>query len=243
MHYTFTFAHRCHTICSFNSLSLLITLGLISPAAYAARPMITDDARITDAHTCQLESWIKNNRDSNEYWALPACNPGGNLELTAGGALSSDATGSHTTALELQAKTLLKVLEPNNWGLGLSAGTVQHPQTEASGNVWYVNLPASFSFNDDRMVLHANLGWLNDQQYKRQNLTWGLGSETRLSELSWLIAETFGQNDETPFYQLGLRHWIALNRIQVDMTYGNRIGSNNYEQWFSLGLRLLSRPL
>lgn len=40
--------------------------------------MITDDARTVDAKACQVETWVKFNRDSTEYWALPACNFTGN---------------------------------------------------------------------------------------------------------------------------------------------------------------------
>ncbi len=56
-----------------------------SQTTHAARPMIVDDACIIDAKSCQLETWMKNNRDSAEYWALPARNFTGNLELTLGG--------------------------------------------------------------------------------------------------------------------------------------------------------------
>ena len=95
--------------------------------------MITDDARITDAKACQLESWVKKNRDSTEYWALPACNFTGNLELTIGGARTHDDTGTQITDLVFQGKTLFKTLETNGWGIGLDAGTVCHPQDDVEG--------------------------------------------------------------------------------------------------------------
>ncbi len=223
-------------------VELALALCTLAPAAYAARPMNTDDARITDAKACQLESWAKTNRDSTEYWALPACNFMGNLELTVGGASTHDDTGTHATDIVFQGKTLLKPLEPNSWGVGLAAGTVHHPQADVGGNDWYAYVPASFSFKNDRFVLHANLGWLREQETKHHRLTWGVGSETQLAERTWLIAETFGQNQDKPFYQMGLRHWIAPNRVQIDTTCGNRIGSNVDEPWFSIGLRLLSVP-
>jgi hypothetical protein len=69
----------------------MIALGMGIPTAHAARPMITDDARIVDTKSCQIESWVKKSHDSTEYWALPACNFTGNLELTFGGAWSNDA--------------------------------------------------------------------------------------------------------------------------------------------------------
>jgi hypothetical protein len=219
--------------------------ALASPIAHAARPMITDDARIVDAKACQLETWVKKQPDTTEYWALPACNFTGNLELTFGGARGNDAEGTRTTDVVLQGKTLFKTLEPNGWGLGLTFGGVRHPPVEAEGNLigdLYANVPASLSFKDDRLVLHANLGVLHEKEAKRYRMTWGLGSETRLIEHTWLIAEVFGQNEGKPFYQAGFRFWIVPDRVQIDTTYGDRAGQGTGERWFSIGLRLLSTP-
>jgi hypothetical protein len=54
------------------------------------------------------------------------------------------------------------------------------------------------------------------------------------------VAEAYGQNRETPYYQLGLRHWIIQNELQIDAAYGNRFNGN--EQWVTVGLRFLSAP-
>jgi hypothetical protein len=207
--------------------------------------MITDDARIVDAKACQLETWVKKNRDSTEYWTLPACNFTGNLELTFGGALGNDAEGTQTTDVVLQGKTLFKPLETNGWGIGLAVGTVRHPAINTDRNLigdLYSYVPASFSFKENRFVLLTNFGWLHEKETNRHRMTWGLGSETQLAKRTWLIAETFGQHQGKPFFQVGFRHWIMLNRIQIDTTYGSRFGTGSEEQWFSIGLRLLSPP-
>jgi hypothetical protein len=218
----------------------------ISPAVHAARPMITDDARITDAKACQLETWVQSGRNSTEYWALPSCNFTGNLELTFGGARTRADGTTRTTDVMFQGKTLFKTLEPNGWSWGLAAGNARHPDTHIGsgpiGNL-YAYVPASFSFRDDRVLLHTNLGWLRDKGvgHHRHRMTWGIGSEAQLTERTWLIAETFGQGQGRPFFQAGFRYWLKQDRIQVDTTYGNRFGSGNTEErWFSIGLRLLS---
>lgn len=216
-------------------------LCLLMPCAQAARPMITDDARITDAKSCQLESWIRNTPHSTEYWALPACNFTGNLELTAGGARTHAEADTYLSDFVLQGKTVLKALEPDGWGVGLTAGTVSHRHVRNAGRDWYATVPASFSFQDDRVVLHTNLGWLREQANRTQ-LTWGMGTEIALDQNSWLIAETFGQDQGKPNYQLGLRRWLLPGRVQVDATYGKRLGGNTDERWFSIGLRVLSAP-
>jgi hypothetical protein len=222
---------------------------LLAPDAHAARPMITDDARTVDAKACQVESWVRNNRESTEYWALPACNFTGNLELTFGGARTHDRSDEHlgtrTTDVVLQGKTVFKPLAPNGWAVGLVAGNLRRPQVHTDSSLigdLYAYVPASFSFRDDRIVLHTNLGVLHEKEERRNRMTWGLGSESQLSERAWLIAETFGQNQGKPFYQLGIRYWIVPNHVQVDTTFGNRFGHDTTERWISIGLRLLSLP-
>ena len=94
------------------ALTLALTFVLRLPTAHAARPLITDDARLVDAKACQVESWVRTNKDSKEYWALPACNFTGNLELTFGGARTSEATGTRTTDIMLQGKPCSKHWNP-----------------------------------------------------------------------------------------------------------------------------------
>jgi hypothetical protein len=221
-------------------LVLPLAAVLAASTAQAARPMITDDARIVDDKACQLESWVKKNPDSTETWALPACNFTGNLELTLGGAITREGDRTQTTDVLVQGKALFKTMDPNGWGIGLAAGTVRHPLADARD--WYAYVPTSFSFRNDAVVVHTNLGWLREGETRRDRLTWGLGTEAQLTERTWLIAETFGQNQGKPFHQLGLRYWLVPDRVQLDTTYGNRNGGGNGERWFSIGLRLLSVP-
>ena len=91
---------------------LLLPLALLfAMPAQAARPMISDDARLTDAGACQVESWAHLHGKEREFWALPACNPGGIFELTLGGALAFSDGQRQSSAFVVQGKTLLKPLE------------------------------------------------------------------------------------------------------------------------------------
>lgn len=224
--------------------ALLATLLISPPAAHAARPMITDDARTVDAYACQVESWVRTNRGSREYWALPACNVTGNLELTLGGARISDATGSETSDVILQGKTLLKPLETNGYGVAFAAGYGAHPAAQngrALGDPYFY-VPVSFSFADDRVVLHTNAGAKHIRDEGRARATWGLGSETMITPRVYLIAETFGETRANASYQFGVRFWIVPNHVQIDTTYGNQYGNKPDARWFSVGLLLLSVP-
>lgn len=221
-------------------LPLFATAALLAGHAHAARPMNTDDARIVDAKACQLESWIKHPKGRTEFWAQPACNFSGNLELTMGAALTNEYGATHNSARLLQAKTLFRPLQTNDWGTGLAVGVQRDPRRGVgSGHEFYAYVPTSFSLRDDAVVLHTNVGWLRGQGTQRNRFTWGLGSEIQLNSQTWLIAETYGEGSDKPLLQLGLRHWLVPDRVQIDATYGNRIGEGS-QRWFSLGLRLLT---
>ena len=219
---------------------------LYAANAEAARPMYTDDARIVDPGSCQVESWIRDNRDSTEYWALPACNPLGLLELTYGGAGTRfDGESTVFTDNILQAKSIFKPLEANGWGWGVALGTDRHLHRDAA-NGWpgdvYAYIPASFSFNDDAQVLHLNAGFVNRRDIDKYVGTWGIGAEIQVREELYFIPEVYGNDRGRPFVQVGMRYWIVKDRVQMDATVGNRLDSNTEERWFSLGLRVLSPP-
>lgn len=222
------------------SVPFLLLVGASS--AHAARPMITDDARLTDEGACQVESWAHIHGNQHEFWALPACNPGGNLEFTLGGALAYDGNRPESGAAVIQLKTLFKPLETNGYGMGLAAGYATQPGSAHSGNPYFY-VPVSFSLLDDRVVFHTNLGYTRERENQENRLTWGLGSETQLTDRTWLIAESYGQDKGHPFFQVGIRHWIVPNRMQIDTTYGSQFGAINDQHWFSIGLRLISPRL
>ena len=125
----------------------------------------------------------------------------------------------------LQGKTLFRPMDTNGWGTGLAVGAIKHPGDGRSVSELYAYVPTSFSFYNDKFFLHTNVGVLHNQGTSTTRVTWGLGSETQLAEHTWLIAETFQQQEGRPFYQAGIRHWIVPNRVQIDATMGNRFGS------------------
>ncbi|MDR1367125.1 MAG: hypothetical protein LBJ76_00205 [Candidatus Accumulibacter sp.] len=206
--------------------------------------MNTDDARVVDSKACQIETWTKRTPSGTEHWALPACNFTGNLEMTLGGVRGKN-DGIWNTATVLQGKVLFKSLETGAWAWGLVFGNAHRSKAHASAELSserYAYIPASFSFRDKRFILHTNIGWLREKAGHKDRMSWGIGSETQLTKSTWLVAETFGQNRGKPFYQIGLRHWLIPEHVQIDATYGDRIDGVTGERWFSVGLRLLSVP-
>jgi hypothetical protein len=227
--------------------SLTALCLLLAHPSYAARPFITDDARVVDAGACQLEAWRKFNRDGHESWAFPACNFTGNLEFTLGANQIDVADEDRKTHdYYLQGKTLFKPLQPNGYGIGLVAGVVFRRDTieeEKTLHNLYSYIPVSFSFRDDLLVVHTNLGVLHDRSEHRGFLTYGVGGELEMTKKIYGIGEVYGNHDVSLSYQVGVRYWVVPNRWQFDVTYGEQRNNEDFDgRWFTVGLRLISPP-
>jgi hypothetical protein len=218
---------------------VLLLLLLASGPAQAARPFVTDDARIVDQGGCQVETFVKDQRrfDEREFWFLPACNPWG-AELTLGYARVDSTPFGDTSTTVMQAKTLLKPLATNGAGFALTLGTLANDRFSP-----YVNGIGSFSFADDRVVVHSNVGAIRDQtradEPSRSRWTWGIGAEILLwAPRLYGIVETYGMRAEKPTAHTGLRIWIVPNRVQVDTTVGLQNASPE-RRFGTVGLRVL----
>ena len=220
-------------------IALMLT-GLLIGSAHAARPMITDDARIVDPGACQIEAWTRHDRGgAQENWALPGCNPTGNLEITLGGAALRpplDAPGQ--SVHQLQFKSILRPLTPGDWGWGIAVGGVDRTQ-EPGGLQPYFYLPITVASAGDQALLHLNLGAQRTVRGSASAL-WGIGTEVTIFPKLLLIAESFGTSGQSAQGQVGLRIWIIPNRVQIDTTWGGAMTGGGH--WFTIGLRLLSPP-
>ena len=219
-----------------------VLTAISSGPAWSARPFVTDDARLTTAGSCQLETWTRVYRDSTEFWALPACNPGGNFEMTVGGgrALYDDQDRSPNSDYVFQVKTLLRKLEPDEIGVGFAAGTVRHPAVNPGPNLMgntYVYVPVSISLANDQWVLHLNSGWLREHITSRNRATWGVGTEWNISERVTWMAEAFGDSHPNTYWQAGGRFSLIPQLLQIDTTIGQSAGGENTSRWLSFGLR------
>jgi hypothetical protein len=196
-------------------------LCFAAPLCHAARPFVTDDARVVDPDHCQLETFYKEQRaySGYEFWFLPACNKL-DVEWTIGG---NRIEGENN--LIVQGKKLLKPLETGGYGLALTLGAFE-------GDA-YLNGIASFSFLRDWSVVHTNVGYLQNRA------TWGIGLEQLLlPPRLYAILEGYGERGEKPTLHAGLRFWVVPNRFQIDSTYGTQ-QSDPVRRFYSVGLRFL----
>lgn len=218
---------------------LLCSFAALQPV-HAGSPLVVDDASIVDPGTCQLETWLAFEPHRREAWFLPACNVGGNLELTFG-ARDANQTGATGVAWTAQAKTVFRPLQPDDWGIGVAVGTLQGRGGQAYTRNWYGYVPVSRSFRNDAFVLHVNLGWQGGQRSDASGATWGIGSETLLTSGSWLLAEISSEQHGATEYQIGIRHNLGSDRMQMFVAFADQLGSTP-ERRFSIGLRLQSKP-
>lgn len=217
---------------------LAIALAAAVGSAHAGRPLDTEDATILDEGWCQLESWVFGSRSTTRYWLVPACSPFGNLELQLGYAREQpdDAPG-HNDYL-LQAKTLLKPLEPNEWGFGLSASAVRAGGGEDRTWGYTALFIASRSLADDRVRLHGNAGALYTQRTRRTSGLWGLAGEFDVTERVTVLGEVVGVSGEGRLAQVGGRVWLVPERVSLDGTVGRSDFSGSTETIFTFGIYL-----
>ena len=223
-------------------LILIIGFNTFS-VAQAARPMMTDDARIVDPKSCQLESWVRDSKHMTEYWAQPGCNVGQNAEITIGGSLEGE-NGHSSFANEIyQIKSIIRPIDINQTGYSIALGNARDPKRTMNKVIqdWYLNVPISYPYND-RLVIHTNLGVTHLTDERTEKINWGLSSEYNYTERVDLISEVFNQSSNSTYFQFGLRYWLIKNRAQIDTTYMNSFNHINEDQSFSVGLRLLSLP-
>lgn len=157
-------------------LAFLCLSSLLPTVAWTGRPLFTDDAGLTEGRACQLEAWWQGSENTHEWWALPACNPFGNFELTAGlTALKPDGADRVQSYL-VQGKTLVRPLEIGSYGFGVAFGITRPDQGRGGSDYAYV--PLSILLSTGATVVHANLGWLRDRALDANRTTWGSGSNT-----------------------------------------------------------------
>jgi hypothetical protein len=234
------------------SLSKIITATCLSvgvffaPQVFAARPLNTDDANVVDPQSCQDESWVKKSKTSIERWIVPGCNFFGDTEISFGANFQSDTGATSSQYHLMQAKKRWRVLEPGDWGISSTLGTLKRSGTTPTDTVndVYLNVPITWSLGQERFA-HLNIGWVKHQAQGYGAKTWGLAFEQAFNSHVVGILETYGEEKQSTKYQVGLRFWVIPQRVQLDTTLGNVWGStsNPAQRWVSVGLRLLSPPL
>lgn len=212
----------------------LVAVAMLPFDTRAAASLMVDDAAITDAGRCQLESWARHTDAGAEWSAVPACtftDTEWSLGLSHQHAVSS-------TQWALGAKRVLRDIDQRRWGLALSAG-VGNDWHHLRGDDWGINVPLTLALGaSDRTLLHLNLGWARTAGARGR--TDGIGLEIVTAPQWSLLAETARGTTRQRSSQFGVRHELWRG-ASVDLLAG-RVHHQRDGHWITLGFNLASAP-
>ena len=224
-----------------NRSARLVTSLLFAAAssANAAQPLVTDDAAIVAPKTCQLEAWARSAHDGREYWAQPACNFTGNLELSVGVARARPDASEPSSMVQLQAKTVLVSSAERTWSIGMLAGGGRDtgaPHGNSAFQVYFARALASWYPRSD-LEIDLNLGAANANGSGTFTLA-GAAIQYAIISNVQLLAEAFRDVPGRGKYQVGARYIIVPDRLEAFVSYGNRF-NGSADQWSAiLGIRV-----
>lgn len=201
----------------------------ISPAANAARPLVTDDAGILEAGECEIETFVERSRVRGEPAYLggfvqPGCGIGLRTQLSLIGARTDGAPA--TTQAGFAGKTAL--IAPTESGAGLTIGysvewSRPNGQSLRSDTGLLIAI-ATFPLKQNWLA-HVNAGWQRIQQSRENTLFWGLAVEresagdTRLD----LMAETYRDGEASPWFAVGARYRAIDQRLSINGSIADQI--------------------
>src|SRR5699024_992077 len=149
----------------FMHMAAAVGLMLMFADAQAGRPMEVDDAGIVGAGACELEAWSEHRRHSNSYWAVPACNVTGNLEIGLGAAIDDHRHGTVKTAV-MEVKSVVAEGLGGHSDMALALAFERGHFRGERENEWHLNLPITTFFASERLAWHNNLGTLYAEDEK-----------------------------------------------------------------------------
>jgi hypothetical protein len=218
---------------------VLAAAATTCPPAQAGRPLVTDDASLVKPGTCETEAWATHRSGQDEYWAVPHCAAGA-WELAAGiNRLRPPVSGLAEESWLLLAKTLFRPLRRNDWGVGLTLSNQFGGGRGASGDLSAV-VPASVSLLDDRLLLHANVGWQRPRG-QHSGALWAVAAEWNVARRTGLTLESYGSQHGPAFVQAGARYEVLRKRLTLDAAVGRRASLRGIDHYVTVGLTFTFR--
>ncbi len=217
-----------------------LTAGASNTANAAGAAFAVDTAEISEIGSCKVESWFSwaSNRDLVGT-VNPACvfDLGRAVEMSAQ-IVRSRADGEFSNTIAPKAKTNVIPTAIGRLGVAVAGGATLDIATGEVANV-FAYAPATLRLSETARI-NINVGWLLDRTSDRNFLTYGLGTDLKLTDTVIYTAEVFGQagHADDPAvtrarFQSGLR-WRPVDRFSVDLIYGHNINGEN-AHWITLG--------
>ena len=219
-------------------------LAACTPAAFAGRPLATDDAAVADTGKCQIEAWLERARGEHALVIAPACG------VAAGSELGADYTRGRaqretTHAIGLAAKwapsggQFASRLGTVSVGLKLATGSARGP-----GRGWHASehtvLALATIEATPTLAMHLNLGATRDAALHASRtllnaaLVWSAGERALLFVEAQANdrAAVFGGTVRTA----GARWWPVKDTLGLDLTASRQAGAGSGTRWsFGLG--------
>jgi hypothetical protein len=135
----------------------------------------------------------------------------------------------------VQAKTVFRSLGKNDWGIGL---TIAHQFHQGSGVArdLSVLVPVSASLLDDRVLVHANVGWLHAHTHGQNDGFRATGAEWAVHPQLTFTLELYGTGRKHRFAQAGARWTVIPDRLALDAGVGSPIGRPDAGRYVTMGL-------
>ncbi len=224
------------------TLGVGILIATVSTEALAGAPLITDDAAVIEAKSCQLESWMEAARDARAYWLVPACNFAGKVEMAIGLGGANPDGEPNSRQYALQAKTVFGQGEDGFWSVGAVGGVLRDSGPVQDGaSAWSYYAKALLSlYPSDALEVDLNLG-ANNVYGAGATLVAGAAVQFALIPRATLFAEVFRDERGPGKYQVGTRYAFIPSRLEAYVSYGNRLG--NADSWWAIaGIRINTAP-
>lgn len=197
-------------------------------ASLAGRPLAVDDANVNDPGAGHVEMFYQRLPGASHAWTIsPAYGVTDGIELAA--SFNRDNTADISTSA-IQGKIRLTESKKMGCNLATSFGLSQ-PNVSGIGLSKFINGLASCNAGEMGSV-HLNLGVVNPPIGPNVG-TWGLAFEREFGAVTG-HAEVFGQENQAPTVQFGLRT-LVIKSLQLDATVGSLQG----ETLYSVGLKFL----
>jgi hypothetical protein len=221
--------------------SLALLLATLAPlAAWAGRPLATDDAATAEEGTCQLESWVEHSRGGDGAFVVsPACALAKDIELDA-----EAAWPRHRDVLRGSFGLALK-LAPETWKLDTSAGALafgvkfgtsfERPAAEGWRSAESGALALATLLPSDAWALHANVGATRDRASGSTAGLLNLALVWTPRDDALLFAETQANSRNAVFggtvSSAGGRWWPVKDRFGIDLTASHENGAGTGTSW------------
>ena len=231
--------HRPWNFTVHTRLWALFCLLATVTAAWAGRPLATDDASTVEPGSCYVESWVEWAGSQRSFVLAPACAVAQGIEIAAAYALP------HPRDDERAAAGLSFKWVPESWkfdsaagplGFGFKLGSAwRQPagagwQQSANGALFIATLVPA-----DAWALHANLGVTRDRSSSTTAglLNLALVWTPREDALFFAEAQTSNRRSDLggTVSTAGGRWWALKDILGVDLTASQEAGGHNGTRW------------